>query len=89
MQSERTKLTIEADGWVVDPYITHPLTDLLSGQIKATITKRILIVPGWLSHTFYMFQDALQEMVMEEFAQQVDCQVHNMIKVKGQTVHIV
>ena len=63
--------------------------DLLSGQIKATITKCILLVPGWLSHTFHMFQDALQEMVAEEFVQRADCRAHNMIKVKGQTVHII
>jgi hypothetical protein len=28
-------------------------------------------------------------MVAEEFVQWADCRVHNMIKVKGQTVHIV
>lgn len=62
---------------------------LLSRQIEATITKRILVVPGWLSRTFHMFQDALPEMVAEEFVQWADCRVHNMIKVKGETVHIV
>jgi hypothetical protein len=28
-------------------------------------------------------------MVAEEFVQRADCRVHNMIKVKGQTVHMV
>jgi len=74
----------------LQPLLTLDVSpDLLSRQIEATITKRILVVPGWLSRTFHMFQDTLQEMVAEEFVQWADCRVHNMIKVKGQTVHIV
>ena len=56
--------------------------DLLSWQIKTTVTKHILVVPGWLSCTFDMFQDSLQEVVAEEFVKRADCQVRNMIEME-------
>ena len=46
MQSERTKLTIEADGWVVDPDITHPLTVWSTlGYVKDADVKAVVILP--------------------------------------------
>ena len=56
--------------------------DPLSRQIKTTITKCILVIPGRLSCTFDMFQDSLQEVVAEEFIKRADCQVRNMIEME-------
>jgi hypothetical protein len=68
----------------IENFQLQPLlpSDLLSRQIKTTITKRILVVPDWLSCTFDMFQNPLQEVVAEEFIKRADCRVRNMIEME-------